>query len=65
MWECLECPRLEHCDERAYLKDLNRKRVSWSTTSHVLPITPSHFLAALTFCSSWHFLLDKTSWSCY
>ena len=26
MWECLECPKLEHCDERAYLKDLNRKR---------------------------------------
>ena len=22
MWECLECPRLEQCDERAYLKDL-------------------------------------------
>jgi amino-acid N-acetyltransferase len=22
MWECLECPRLERCDERAYLKDL-------------------------------------------
>ena len=22
MWECLECPRLEKCDERAYLKDL-------------------------------------------
>ena len=28
MWECLECPKLEHCDERAYLKDLNRKRAS-------------------------------------
>lgn len=22
MWECLECPRLEICDERAYLLDL-------------------------------------------
>ena len=22
MWECLECPRLEKCDEHAYLKDL-------------------------------------------
>jgi amino-acid N-acetyltransferase len=22
MWECLECPRFEKCDERAYLKDL-------------------------------------------
>jgi amino-acid N-acetyltransferase len=22
MWECLECPRLERCDERAYLMDL-------------------------------------------
>lgn len=22
MWECLECPRLDQCDERAYLKDL-------------------------------------------
>jgi len=28
MWECLECPKLEDCDERAYLKDLNRKGVS-------------------------------------
>jgi amino-acid N-acetyltransferase len=26
MWECLECPKLEHCDERAYLKDLNRRK---------------------------------------
>ena len=22
MWECLECPRLDQCDERAYLKKL-------------------------------------------
>ncbi len=22
MWECLECPRLEQCDERAYLLDV-------------------------------------------
>jgi amino-acid N-acetyltransferase len=25
MWECLECPRLEQCDERAYLKKLRTK----------------------------------------
>ena len=24
MWECLECPRLEQCDERVYLKDLKQ-----------------------------------------
>ncbi|MBW2057149.1 MAG: N-acetyltransferase [Deltaproteobacteria bacterium] len=22
MWECLECPKLEHCDEQAYVIDL-------------------------------------------
>ena len=30
MWECLECPKLEHCDERAYLKDLNRLKTEKS-----------------------------------
>ena len=28
VWDCLECPKLEHCDERAYLKDLNKKRTA-------------------------------------
>ena len=27
MWECLECPKLEHCDERAYLRNLNRRKI--------------------------------------
>ena len=25
MWECLECPKLEQCDERAYLINLEQK----------------------------------------
>jgi len=34
MWECLECPKLEHCDERAYLKNLNRLKTEKSYPQH-------------------------------